>query len=116
MKKLTVTFALAVFATAVMGTLAHARGNGNSLPTGVVYVKSQGLYYDMLVPADLDGKGRYQKLEGGGPHGGPQTEYGIGDVGYLGVRWWQDLNNNNIQDDGDNFFLCPLLGPGRVAP
>lgn len=116
MKKTISTITMALLLTAVIGTVAHARGKGNTLPSGVVYVTSQGLYYDMIVPAELNGKGRYQKLEGGGPHGGPQTKYGIGDSEYIGGRWWQDLNNNNIQDEGDNFFLCPLLGPGRETP
>ena len=45
-----------------------------------------------------------------------QTEFGPGDPGYLGGRWWVDVNGNNIQDSGDSFLLCMLLGPGRTTP
>jgi hypothetical protein len=34
----------------------------------------------------------------------------VGDPGYLGGRWWVDVNSNNIQDQGDSFLLCMLLG------
>ena len=27
-----------------------------------------------------------------------------------------DQNGNGVQDEGDRFFLCPLLGPGRPTP
>jgi hypothetical protein len=43
---------------------------------------------------------------------GLQTEFGPGDPGYVGGRWWVDANGNNQMDEGDTFFLCPLLGPG----
>jgi hypothetical protein len=42
-----------------------------------------------------------------------QTKFGPGD---LGRRWWVDQNGNGVQDAGDRFFLCPLLGPGRETP
>ena len=78
---------------------------------GVVYVTSQGLYYDTFVAADpLPMHGRFQLIENG------QTEFGPGDPGYLGGRWREDLNGNGIQDEDDHFFLCPLLGPGRITP
>ena len=78
---------------------------------GVVYVTSQGLYYDTFVARDpLPMKGKFQLLENG------TTEFGPGDPGYLGGRWWEDLNDNGVQDEGDHFFLCPLLGPGRPTP
>ncbi len=95
---------------------AYARGVGNPLPAPVVYVTGQDLYYDTLVPTTLNGEGVYQKLELGGPHGGPQTEFGLGDSGYLGGRWWLDVNGNDIQDPDDAYFSCPLLGPGRMNP
>jgi hypothetical protein len=44
------------------------------------------------------------------------TQYGPGDRGFCGGRWWVDVNNNNVQDAGDDFFLCPLLGSGRATP
>jgi hypothetical protein len=89
-------------------------GRGNE-PVGVIYVTSQGLYYETFATADpLPMKGRFQKLEV--VNGQPQTEFGPGDPGYLGGRWWVDLNGNNVMDEGDHFFLCPLLGPGRTSP
>jgi len=83
---------------------------GNRVP-GVVYVTSQGLYYDTFVTKDpLPMKGRFQPLVNG------QTEFGPGQSGYLGGRWWVDENGNGVQDAGDRFFLCPLLPPGRPTP
>jgi hypothetical protein len=84
---------------------------GRARTDGVVFVSSQGLYYDTFVTADsLPMRGRFQLIENG------VTEFGPGDPGYLGGRWWEDLNGNGIQDEDDHFFLCPLLGPGRVTP
>ncbi|HZD03742.1 MAG TPA: hypothetical protein VE173_02460 [Longimicrobiales bacterium] len=77
---------------------------------GSVYVRSQGLWYDTFVSAEtLPPEGRFQKLEDG------QTDYGPGDPGYLGGRWWVDVNANDVQDAEDNYLLCPLLPPGRPA-
>lgn len=85
-------------------------GRGNETP-GVVYVTSQGLYYDTFVVKDpLPFRGRFQKIEAG------TTEFGPGDPGYLGGRWWEDTNMNGIMDATDHYFLCPLLGPGRTTP
>jgi hypothetical protein len=39
-----------------------------------------------------------------------------GDAGYLGGRWWEDTNGDDIMDAGDHYFLCPLLPPGRETP
>jgi len=84
-----------------------AAGGRNHGALGEVYVASQGKYYDTFVTADvLPRKGRFQKLENG------VTEFGPGDPGYLGGRWWID-DGNGVQDDGDTFLLCPLLPPGR---
>jgi hypothetical protein len=78
---------------------------------GVVYVTSQGLYYDTFVVKDpLPMEGRFQLLVDG------QTEFGPGQPGYLGGRWWEDSNGNGMQDAEDHFFLCPLLPPGRSTP
>ena len=78
---------------------------------GVVYVTSQGLYYDTFVVQDpMPMEGRFQLLVNG------QTEFGPGQPGYLGGRWWVDENGNGVQDSGDHFFLCPLLPPGRSTP
>jgi hypothetical protein len=78
---------------------------------GVIFVTSQQLYYDTFVVKDpLPMHGRFQLLTNG------VTEFGPGQPGYLGGRWWEDLNANGRQDDGDHFFLCPLLPPGRSTP
>jgi hypothetical protein len=102
---------LLVFVLAlVLAVPAFAKG-GRAGDTGVIYVTSQGLYYDTFAATDpLPMEGRFQLLENG------QTEFGPGDPGYLGGRWWEDLNGNGVQDEGDHFFLCPLLGPGRESP
>ena len=75
-----------------------------------VYVSNQGLFYDSIVVATLPPKGRFQKLEMG-DHG-LQTEFGPGDPGYLGGRWWVDVDGDNVMSGGDLYFMCPLLAPG----
>jgi hypothetical protein len=78
---------------------------------GVIYVTSQGLYYDTFVVKDpLPMNGRFQLLAN------DQTEFGPGQPGYLGGRWWVDENGNGVQDADDHYFLCPLLPPGRPTP
>ena len=80
-------------------------------PAGVIFVRSQGLYYDTYTVADpLPFHERFQLLENG------ETEFGPGDPGYLGGRWWEDTNANGEMDPTDHYFLCPLLGPGRESP
>jgi hypothetical protein len=87
------------------------RGNG---ALGTIYVTSQGLYYDTFVSADsLPYRGRFQKLAG------HVTEFGPGDPGYLGGRWWVDDGDGIMEPpdtSGDTYFLCPLLPPGRRTP
>jgi hypothetical protein len=91
-------------------TAVSASRFGGRTP-GVVYVTSQGLYYDTFVVKDpLPMKGPFQLLANG------QTESGPGQPGYLGGRWWEDSNGNGMQDAEDHFFLCPLLPPGRPTP
>lgn len=91
--------------------LSKTAVGGRAGALGVVYVQSQGLYYDTFVSAEtLPMKGRFQQLENS------VTAYGPGDPGYLGGRWWVDANANGIQDEGDSFLLCPLLPPGRPNP
>lgn len=88
-----------------------SRGGRDHGAVGTVYVSGQGLYYDTFVTAEsLPPHGRFQKLENG------VTEFGPGDPGYLGGRWWVDVNGNDVQDAGDKYLLCPLLGPGRAEP
>ena len=81
----------------------------------IIYVTSQGLYYDSIVTADpLPMKGRFQQLIPTGD--GLETEFGPGDHDYVGGRWWVDANGNGEMDAQDVYFSCPLLGPGRTEP
>lgn len=101
---------LVVLVLAMLAVIPASANRGNGA-LGVVYVSSQGLYYDTFVTVEsLPMRGRFQKLEAG------VTEFGPGDPGYLGGRWWVDVNGNDTMDAGDNFLLCPLLGPGRTSP
>jgi hypothetical protein len=101
---------LAVLAVALVAVAPAAANRGDGA-LGVVYVSSQGLYYDTFVSAQsLPMHGPFQKLDNG------VTEFGPGDPGYVGGRWWVDVNGNDIMDEGDSFLLCPLLGPGRTSP
>jgi hypothetical protein len=114
---LVVVASIAVFA--FPNTASAKRGGEGGRGDGpVIYVTGQDLVYDSIVTADpLPAKGPFQKLEMGGPTG-LQTEFGPGDKGYVGGRWWLDLNQNGIMDPpgehGDKYFACPLLGPGRA--
>jgi len=84
---------------------------GRAGALGVVYVSGQGLYYDTFVSASsLPMHGPFQKLDNG------VTEFGPGDQGYVGGRWWIDNNGDGVQDAQDTFLLCPLLPPGRATP
>jgi len=103
--------ALGSYAYAAKPERTTGRGTG---PT--VFVTSQGLYYDSIVVVDpLPQKGRFQQLVP--TETGLTTEYGPGEIGHLGGRWWIDVNEDGIQNqiegEEDKFFLCPLLGPGR---
>ena len=94
---------------------AFARGNKSG---PVIYVESQGLYYDAIIAADpLPMKGPFQQLyecEVGGTVG-LCTEFGPGDFGHYGGRWWVD-DGDGVMNESDHFFSCPLLGPGRDLP
>lgn len=115
MKNIKLTSLVVILVGAALAStqvLAKDRSTGRG--TGpVVYVESQGLFYDSIVVADLPSHGRFQQLKPGVGPSGLATEFGPGDVGYLGGRWWIDANENGYQDADDAFFLCPLLGPGR---
>ena len=107
-RKLSVLFVVVVIALLTVVPVSAGRGNG---ALGTIFVTSQGLYYDTFVSADvLPMKGPFQKLVNG------TTEFGPGDPGYLGGRWWVDVNGNDTMDAGDSYLLCPLLGPGRTTP
>ncbi|MHC4414293.1 MAG: hypothetical protein ACYS0G_03315 [Planctomycetota bacterium] len=102
----------AVVAAAITTSAAGGRGDGP-----IVYVTGQGLFYDSIVLTDLPPRGPFQLLETDGPPpDGLQTEFGPGDPGYVGGRWWVDANGNGEMDEGDAFFMCPLLPPGREEP
>jgi hypothetical protein len=84
---------------------------GRAASGGTVYVTSQGLYYDTFAAQDpIPMSGPFQKITEG------TTEFGPGDPGYLGGRWWDDTDGDNVMEATDHFFLCPLLGPGRPTP
>ena len=109
---LSVVSALAMLgAVTAMSSTAHARG---SVEGPVIYVTGHGLYYDSIVLTELPSKGPFQKLVVDGDD--LSTEFGPGDQEYVGGRWWVDVNGNDEMDDGDAYFSCPLLGPGRETP
>jgi len=115
MKK-TILIMFTLSALVILNTgYAFARGNN---PGPVIYVESQGLFYDAVIAADpLPMKGPFQRLYECEVNGtvGLCTEYGPGDFGHYGGRWWVD-SGDGIMDEGDHFFSCPLLGPGREMP
>ena len=116
MKTLKLLATAAIIGTAVLiNTNAYAKERENGRGTGpVVYVTSQGLYYDSIVVVDsLPMHGNFQQLIPS--ENGLETEFGPGAPGHLGGRWWIDVNGDNTMDAGDKFFLCPLLGPGRTT-
>jgi hypothetical protein len=94
---------------------AFAASGGRPDSQVVIYVTSQGLYYDSIVGPSLPTEGPFQELEMAGPTG-LQTEFGPGDPGFVGGRWWVDVNGDRQMDEGDLYFSCPLLGPGRTSP
>ena len=104
--------ALLVLVVAMLATIPAAADeiSARGVP-GVVYVTSQHLYYDTYVTVStLPFQGPFQPLVN------HTTEFGPGQPGYLGGRWWVDTNGNGIMDPTDSYLLCPLLGPGRTSP
>jgi len=98
-----------------IGSAAFAERTTGRGTGPVVFVTSQGLYYDSIVVVDpLPARGNFQQLIP--TMNGLETEFGPGEPGHLGGRWWIDLNGDNVMDAGDKYFLCPLLGPGREMP
>ena len=116
MKSINLICTAAVISAALLvntNVLAKERTTGRG--TGpVILVTSQSLYYDSIVVVDpLPMRGNFQQLIPG--DNGLATEFGPGTRGHLGGRWWIDLNDDNVMDEDDKFFLCPLLGPGRTT-
>jgi hypothetical protein len=107
-----VTTACLLGAALVATTVVSAKDRTSGRGTGpVVFVTSQGLYYDSIVLTDLPMKGNFQQLIPG--ENGLSTEFGPGEAGHLGGRWWIDSDEIEGMSAGDMYFLCPLLGPGR---
>ena len=120
MIKRSILMGVVVVLSLVAAVPAFAGGPPPGLPGGdrahpVIYVTGQELYYDSIVGPELPMRGRFQKLEVDGS-GQLYTEFGPGDQGFVGGRWWVDMNGDNMMNDGDKFFSCPLLGPGRDTP
>ena len=116
MKTLKTLTAVALIGSAlIMNNTAFAKERTTGRGTGpIIFVTSQNLYFDSIVVVDpLPQKGRFQQLIPG--ENGLMTEFGPGDYGHVGGRWWVDLNENGVMDAEDHYFLCPLLGPGREA-
>jgi len=102
----------------VDSVLAKRGGEGGRGDGPIVYVVSQGLYYDSIVTADpLPPGGPFQQLfpPDDDDHR-LRTEHGPGDPQYVGGRWWVDVTGDGEMNQGDHFFLCPLLPPGRTMP
>lgn len=106
---------IGLMAVLVLAVAVPALAGGNGRGSGpVIFVESQGLYFDSVVVADpVPNKGPFQELK---TNGGFGTDFGPGDTGYVGGRWWMDTDGDGIQEDSDHFFVCPLLGPGRGTP
>ena len=95
------------------GAIAGVPNGGNPAPPadGAVFVTSQGLTYNTFAAVlQLPPVGPFQLLVM--TPQGSVTEFGPGDPGYLGGRWWVDVNADGEQDPQDMYFLCPLLPPG----
>jgi hypothetical protein len=108
-RRIIALFIVAALAILTVIPVSANRGDG---ALGVVYVSSQGKYYDTFVSAkSLPMKGPFQLLDA--ENG--VTEFGPGTPGYLGGRWWID-DGDGIMEEEDTFLLCPLLGPGRDSP
>lgn len=122
-RKLMLLGVMAILVLAVAAPALATRGGpgGGRGAEGqpVVKVTSQDLSYDSIITADnVPNKGNFQELINVGTKENPilETEFGPGDPGYLGGRWWMDSDEDGVQEDSDHFFLCPLLGPGYEAP
>ncbi len=125
LRKITLIALVVALSLMVVVPVAFAKRGGEGGRGGgpIIYVTSQGLYYDSIVTADpLPSRGPFQQLFPPGtnpdwPAGNTlSTEFGPGNPGHVGGRWWVDVNGNGEMDEGDRFFSCPLLGPGRESP
>ncbi|MHC5108363.1 MAG: hypothetical protein ACYTHJ_00625 [Planctomycetota bacterium] len=112
-RKPTLLVAAAVMTAGTVLAISAGKAVGDPPSRGdaVVYVTSQGLYFDSQVNGPLPPHGSFQLLEMG-PNG-LQTEFGPGTPGYLGGRWMMDSDGDG---EIDTYFSCPLLPPGRETP
>jgi hypothetical protein len=123
LRKITlITFLIALGLTATVPAFAGGPKPKANADT-VVYVVSQGLYYDSIVTgAELPPHGKFQQLFPPGtnpnwPDGETlSTEFGPGSPGHRGGRWWIDADGDGQISEDDLLFSCPLLGPGRETP
>jgi hypothetical protein len=119
---LVVVLSLVVAVPVLAGGGPPPRDEEGNRPRPVIYVTSQDLYFDSIVGPALPQHGPFQQLFPPGtnpdwPAGDTlSTEFGPGNPGHVGGRWWLDVNGNGEMDEGDAFFSCPLLGPGREIP
>jgi hypothetical protein len=116
MKRTFLTILFVTIAVIVLALYTNPVTGQGRKDAGLVYVTGQGLFYETFGTTDLPPKGPFQELilpdDPDNISGYPETEYGPGDPGYVGGRWWVDANGNGEQDEGDAYFQCPLLGPG----
>jgi hypothetical protein len=111
-KKVKTCLLLVVVVTAALvWTTAEVGARGNR-PGPVIFVRSQGLWYDSIVTADpLPQEGPFQELFPTAIEGQLETELGPGDPGYVGGRWVLIVGGEPVK-----YFSCPLFGPGREEP
>jgi hypothetical protein len=96
-----------VVTSALVWTTAEVGARGNR-PGPVIFVRSQGLWYDSIVTADpLPPEGPFQELFPTATEGQLETELGPGDPGYVGGRWVLIVGWGT----GEVFFLS-LAGTG----
>jgi hypothetical protein len=97
--------------TMILAILLGISASASAQPArGAVYVASQGLCYATFVAAEtLPANGPFQLITPSAicGAGGSMTQFGPGDLGYVGGRW--------VTPEGDH-FLCPLVGPGYPPP
>jgi len=87
--------ALGFMTVAIPQVEAGGRGDGP-----IIYVKSQGLYFDSIIAANnYPANGPFQKIEIGS--NGLEPDFGPGDERFAGGRWLLDLNRNGEMDDDD---------------
>ena len=114
-RKVVLMLVLVALSLLVAMPASAARG-GRPGSAGVIYVRSQGLYFDTFGGPSLPQHGRFQQLFPGVGGNPAETEYGPGDHDFVGGRWWIDNDGVPGMTAGDTYFLCPLLGPGRTSP